>query len=149
MTPKAAAKYMVSRCSQPEVAAARRECFADMLKSLQASGIRVVGTMKGAALVERNGVVWSLNDNGGEINMNQVNDPTPSANAPYTAGGFMLDGATLAYRVRCIMTGEPIDWARGLSERHLNPKPTDPRRAMWGENDAAYPGDEAWSRIVD
>lgn len=145
MTPKAAAKSMVSRCRVPEIAAARRECFADMLKSLQASGIRFVGTMKGAALVERNGVVWSLNDNGGEIGLARVNDPGLSLMAAYTAGGHTLAGETVAYRVRHLMAGLPVDWAFGVPAV----EPTDARRAMFGENDEAYPGDEEWSRIVD
>ena len=128
--------------------------FADMVACFAAYNIRIVGMHLGGSLLIQNirhpyGAEWFLNDNGGEVNMGRGNAQAPAMNAPYTAGGFMLDGATLAYRVRCIMTGEPIDWTRGLSERHLNPKPTDPRRAMWGENDAAYPGDEEWSRIVD
>ena len=145
MTPKAAAKSMVSRCSQPEVAAARRECFAGMLAFLQKSGVRIVGTMKGAVLVEYGAVVWFLNDNGGEINMGRVNDSADCLNAPYTAGGHTLAGATVGYRVLCLMAGLPVDWAFGVPAV----QPAAPRRPMFGENGEAYPGDEEWSRIVD
>ena len=145
MTPKAAAKYMVSSCRYPEIAAQRRECFAYMLKSLQTSWIRVVGVMEGAALVERAGVVWSLNDNGGEIGLARVNDPGLSLMAAYTASGHTLAGETVAYRVRHLMAGLPVDWALGVPAV----EPMDARRSMFGENGEAYPGDEAWSRIVD
>lgn len=145
MTPKAAAKSMVSRCRIPEIAAARRECFAGMLASLKQSGIRVVGTLNGSALVERNGVVWSLNDNGGEIGLGRVNDPNVCLMAPYTAGGITLDGGTVAYRVRHLMAGLPVDWTLGVPAE----EPTDARRVMFGENDEAFPSQEEWSRIVD
>ncbi len=144
MTPKAGAWCMVSNC-YPEVAAARRECFAGLLKSLHVSGIRVVGTMKGAALVERSGEIWSLYDNGGEIGLGRVNDSAISLMAPYTAGGHTLAGETVAYRVRSLMAGLPVDWTLGVPAA----EPTDAHRAMFGENGEAYPGDEAWSRIVD
>ena len=144
MTPKAAAKYMVSNC-YPEVAAARRECFAGMLAFLQKSGVRIVGTMRGTVLVERADAVWFLNDNGGEINMGRVNDSADCLNAPYTASGHTLSGATVGYRVLCILDNEPIDWTLGVPAV----EPVDPRRSMFGENGEAYPGDEAWSRIVD
>lgn len=64
--------------------------------------------------MERNGVVWSLHDNGGEINMGRVNDSAPDMNAPYTAGGVMLAGATVGYRVLCLMADLPVDWAFGV-----------------------------------
>lgn len=95
--------------------------FSDMLACFGPYNIRIVGTMKGAILVENAtglpGPIFSVCDNGGEMNVAEINSRTPCRSAAYMESRRMIDGATLAYRVRQIMDGAPIDCALDLSSQ--------------------------------
>lgn len=99
----------------------RAKVFADMLACFAAYNIRVVGMTLGGSLLVRNARhpdydTWSICDNGGELNVEKVNDMASMRSLPYVAWGCMLDGATMAYRVRRVIDGEPIDYSLNLAD---------------------------------
>ncbi len=112
MSPMEAALWMTRNDSERGDRVAK---FADMVACFAAYNIRIVGMHLGGSLLVQNiqhpyGAEWFLNDNGGEFNMGRVNADDADRSAPYTAWGMLLDGATMAYRVRCIMNDEAIDY---------------------------------------
>ena len=54
--------------------------------------------------------MWSVSENGGELNVQPVNAPEEMRSVPYTAHGFYVDGGTMAYRVTQAIRGEAIDY---------------------------------------
>lgn len=98
----------------------RMRLFADTVACFHAFNIRVVGRLTSALIVQNErhpyGDLWFVNDNGGEFNMGRLNSGEPDIDVPYTAFGLMLDGATMAYRIRCTLDGTPIDWSGRLAD---------------------------------
>jgi hypothetical protein len=54
--------------------------------------------------------VWQICDNGGELNIMRVNDYESLRSIPFTCFRIPLDVFTMAYRLRCAVAGEQIDW---------------------------------------
>lgn len=121
MTPTDCATMLANGANHDDDRRTRRDLLATMLHCFVGYDDRVVGTLgSGAILIQRaawpHGDVFSLCDNGGEMNVDRVNGKEIGRSAPYTAHTRMLDGATLAYRVRCILDGDEIDYARDASD---------------------------------
>ena len=51
---------------------------------------------------------WTLIDNAGELNLVKINRPNSLRSVPYQTDRI-VDGATLAYRVRRVVDGEVMD----------------------------------------
>jgi hypothetical protein len=120
-TPTTYADILVSLSSHSEDRERRRELFATMLRCFAGFDMRVVGTLgSGALLIQRaawpHGDVFSLCDNGGEMNVDRVNGKEIARSAAYTSKCGLIDGATLAYRVRCILDDDEIDFTRDHSD---------------------------------
>lgn len=101
--------------------------LSDMIACFEAFEIRQVGTLQGAIVVEYKanagdpeapgGTVriwrrdlWTIYDNGGEFNVQRVNDDESHRSIPYTWFGLTLDGATMAWRIRKVLDVEEIDY---------------------------------------
>jgi hypothetical protein len=115
------ADILVSLSSHDDDRRARRELFATMLRCFHGYGMRVVGTFKSDALLIQRaawpyGDIFSLCDNGGELNVDRVNSKEIGRSAAYTNKWGLIDGATLAYRVRCILDADEIDFTRDASD---------------------------------
>ena len=98
----------------------RDKVFADMLACFGAYNLRVVGMTLGGSLLVRSTRhpdydTWSICDNGGELNVEKVNDMASMRSLPYVARGSMVDGGTMAYRVRCALDVSPIDYSLNLA----------------------------------
>jgi hypothetical protein len=98
----------------------RRALFADMIACFTAYNIRIAGELRRGALLVENatglaGDLFSIGDNGGEVNVARINSHVPSRDAPYTRYGVMIDGATLAYRIRRILDDAAIDYELDVS----------------------------------
>ena len=52
---------------------------------------------------------WTLTDNGGEYNLERVNDEASMVSVPYD-GHCLLDPGTVAYRLVQVLHGEAIDY---------------------------------------
>jgi len=85
--------------------------------------IRHVGEMGAVVLVRpgysdkpgRSYAVWSISDNGGELQVDRVNiDHEPGV--PYTAWSSKLNLCTMAYRIAMRILGEPIEWDLRLDD---------------------------------
>lgn len=118
--PSAHATLLASGAHYAEDRRARARLFSDMLACFPAYAIRIVGAMGSSTLLIQQDVgttetIFTLSDNGGEVNVFAVNASEPGRSAAYTASGRMVDGATLAYRVRMILTGEEIDYSLDLA----------------------------------
>jgi hypothetical protein len=92
----------------------RAALFADMIACFHAFNIRIVGAIKNALVIQNEawpyGDMWMLSDNGGELNVTRINSAELTRSEPYTWDGIVLDGATMAYRVRCVLDGDPVDY---------------------------------------
>lgn len=78
-------------------------------------GARVVGSLDGGAALVRDGYpgryrLWAIADNGGELNVEVVNDPASLRSVAYTVWQRPVNAATLAYRVHAAMRSLPIDY---------------------------------------
>lgn len=78
-------------------------------------GVRLAGELVGGGVLVRDGFegayrVWSITDNGGELNVQPVNDDAAMRSVPFTADGRMVNPATLAYRLHQAMRGREIRW---------------------------------------
>lgn len=98
----------------------RATMFADMLACFKAFNLRVIGSLHDGLLVQKIkypiGGIFVVSDNGGEVNVERVNDHTSLRSLPYVHNRSMIDGATLAYRVRCGIDGDAVDYARSYAE---------------------------------
>jgi hypothetical protein len=76
-------------------------------------GARVVGSAysESSMLLQRGYTYWFVSDNGGEFNVEPVNNPNDMVSIPTSWFGIDLDAATMAYRVACVMRGEAYDVA--------------------------------------
>lgn len=78
-------------------------------------GAQLVGEARGSLIVWRSSFplydYWLLTDNGGEVNVERVNDPESMRSVPLTFFGTQLDPGTVAYRIACVMAGDSIDYA--------------------------------------
>ncbi|RTL23236.1 MAG: hypothetical protein EKK55_13525 [Rhodocyclaceae bacterium] len=101
--------------NRPDDDDGRNPMFRDMLACFGAFNIRIVGSLTGGAILVENarhphGDTFAVSDNGGEVNIRRINGAELTRSEPYTAWSMMLDGATVAYRVRRAMDGEPVDY---------------------------------------
>lgn len=98
----------------------RESLWLDLIQSLGAYSIKVLGHLRGTLVVDVTsmgcGDLWTICDNGGELNVERINAPETLRSVPYTAHRTMLDGATMAYRVRCVIDDKPIDYACSLAD---------------------------------
>ena len=95
----------------------RAEMWRVMLESLWAFGLTVAGSLCGMTLVrDKARILWTICDNGGELNVERVNAPETMRSVAYTSWRVMLDGATMAYRVRCVVDGDEIEYDRSFAE---------------------------------
>ncbi len=95
----------------------RAEMWRTMLDCCKAFGLTVVGSLGGSAVIrDKARVLWTVCDNGGELNVERVNDAETMRSVPYAAWGGMLDGATMAYRVRCVVDDDAVDYSRSYAE---------------------------------
>lgn len=95
----------------------RAEMWCVMLECLGAFGLTVAGSLCGSTVVrDKARVLWSVCDNGGELNVERINAPETLRSVPYTSWGAMLDGATMAYRVRCVVDGGEVDYSKSYAE---------------------------------
>lgn len=94
--------------------AQRERVFSELVRSFWAFNVAIVGQMRGAILIQNAsapyGDVWSIGDNGGELNMERINSGQLSLDVPYLWWSTHLDGGTVAHRVRCVLDGKPIDY---------------------------------------
>ncbi len=72
-------------------------------------GIRQVGMMHGSNVVAKDGIYYTLHDNGGEININKINSGELTISIPSTGKG-LLSAETVAYRIANAINGIAIDW---------------------------------------
>lgn len=70
---------------------------------------------KWAWYVEFRGQVWSVSDNGGELQVDVVNGSRDSG-IGYVSWGFLVTPATAAHRVLSRMKGIPVDYHFSVSE---------------------------------
>ncbi len=99
----------------------RQKLFADMIACFKAYNIRVLGEMNDAILVANKdwpyGEIWSICDNGGELNIEVINKSDSIQSVAYSHNTCYTDGATLAYWIRVVMDGEAINY--NLTWEHL------------------------------
>lgn len=99
----------------------RENLWLDLIQSLGAFDIRVLGHVRGEIIVNdarpmAPSAWWLICDNGGELNVERVNDHESLRSVPYTNRHHsMIDGATMAYRVRCVLDDSPIDYGLSLT----------------------------------
>ena len=101
--------------------------YADMLACFAAFGVVVVGKLGESLVLDRQHLdgprsgsrvhdLWTVCDNGGELNVARINDSDSLRSIPYTSFGEVLDGATMAHRVRVVLDGEDINWSRRMGD---------------------------------
>ena len=54
--------------------------------------------------------VWTLADNGGEINVEKVNDQSTLVSVPYMSNGGGVTAEVMAYRIWQVLHGREIEW---------------------------------------
>lgn len=95
----------------------RAEMWRVMLECLGAFGLTVAGSLCGSTVIrDKAYALWTVCDNGGELNVERINAPETLRSVPYTSWGAMLDGATMAYRVRCVVDDCEIEYDRSFAE---------------------------------
>lgn len=55
--------------------------------------------------------LFSLSDNGGEVNVERINHSEEMRSIPSSSSKYLLTAETMAWRIWCAMTGEETDWA--------------------------------------
>ena len=92
--------------------------WSKVLKVLEFEGVRRVGELHGGAtdVVNFNGTLYMLSDNGGEINVEAINQPETLRSVPTTWFSHPLDAGTIGYRVSCALKGVAIDYSADMSE---------------------------------
>jgi hypothetical protein len=77
-------------------------------------GIKFKCKMNGGNIVahkpKHQEVFWILTDNGGEINVELLNSTQMVKSVPSTSDKFYVTSETIAYRIMCAITDQPIDW---------------------------------------
>lgn len=71
---------------------------------------RRAGRVGSSEVLSVNGVWWTVCDNGGELNVERVNDPESMRSMPYTDTWGTLDPTTMAYRIWCCLTDAEVDF---------------------------------------
>ena len=95
----------------------RAEMWRVMLECLNYFGLTVAGSLCGSTVVhDKARALWTVCDNGGELNVERINAPETLRSVPYTSWRTMLDGATMAYRVRCVVDGGEVDYSKSYAE---------------------------------
>lgn len=93
------------------------------------NGARVIGTVEGGVLVRRGFSdgqdAWWIIDNGGELNVERVNDPETLCSIPYTWHDRPVNAVTLGSRLFQAMAGrvDQIDWSDLEPEFTLDERP--------------------------
>lgn len=99
----------------PQRREAEQALFKNTLKRLRSQAVYVVAQVSGMAFVSYKGVIYSLADNGGEINVERVNWEFSGA-APMYWHDELLNPETMMYRVLALMKGDEVDWQLRLEE---------------------------------
>ncbi len=95
----------------------RAEMWRVMLECLNYFGLTVAGSLCGSTVIrDKARVLWTVCDNGGELNVERINAPETLRSVAYTSWRTMLDGATMAYRVRCVVDGGEVDYSKSYAE---------------------------------
>lgn len=81
--------------------------------------ISVVGPLRGGLVVEREGSWWQVADNGGELNVQRINDSASLVSIASTAHGASVDGETMAYRVAMVLRGEKFDYGLRVKDNDV------------------------------
>lgn len=104
----------------PGERAARAAMWRAMLECLGAFDIRIRGHIGAETIIDARhnyqGDWWYVCDNGGELNVGRINDHDTMRSIAYDTRRGMTDGATMAYRVRCVIDGDEIDYARSYRD---------------------------------
>ena len=84
-------------------------------------GGKVVGRLYAGGVLVRDSHpggyrMWVLSDNGGEINVEAVNDPDSLRSVPFTSDADPVSAPTLAYRIHAAIRGQEIDYRLTLDE---------------------------------
>lgn len=97
-------------------------------------GARPYGTLESGAALVRDGHdggyrIWSISDNGGELNVQPVNDDPAMRSVPFTVYDRVVNPFTLAYRIHQVMRGREIEWSALFPEFDGVMRPDQPVRA--------------------
>lgn len=95
----------------------REQMWYDMIACLGVFNVKVRGRLGADLVVDRSpnmgtGDLWVIADNGGELNIERINYPLSMRSIPYSEHRVIRDGATMAYRVRCVLDGLAVDYSR-------------------------------------
>jgi hypothetical protein len=96
--------------------------WAELIDSLGAFGLKIRGHLGADLVIESRDalgthpILWTVCDNGGELNVDRVNAAEIGRSVPYTAFRAMLDGGTMAYRVRCVVDDDAVDYGRSYAD---------------------------------
>lgn len=71
---------------------------------------------RSAAGIAGQGDLWTISDNGGEFNVEKVNQPETMHSVPYIARGGVVDAGTVAYRIAAVIKGGSIDYGAEWQE---------------------------------
>jgi hypothetical protein len=97
----------------------RAAMWRTMLECFGAFGLMVRGNIGAATVIDarhsNEGDWWLVTDNGGELNVYRINHDT-GRSVPCTAFRSMLDGGTMAYRVRCVVDDDAVDYSRSYAD---------------------------------
>lgn len=109
------------------------ELTARLLAFLAEQGVKVIGYAGGCVVVRAGYVWWTLCDNGGEINVEKVNDAVRPVSIPtYGYVRPALTVETVGAWVLAVIRGQPIDWRLHIEGRALYDA-----AALWGEDATA------------
>ena len=81
---------------------------------------QLVGEARGSLVIWRTVVglydYWLLTDNGGELNVERINEPDTMRSIPLDWFGAPLNASTIAYRIACVMDGNELDFAERMDD---------------------------------
>lgn len=103
---------------------ARDEMMAECIFVLVAGyGLDHCGTLRGCPIFADKwphaAYYYSVSDNGGEIHVHRINSSSPGESTAYETIDGRMNGATMAYRVQCVMRKEKIDYAMRLTNEDV------------------------------
>jgi hypothetical protein len=92
----------------------RAALLSDTIACLRAYKVEHAGSLRGSPVVADSwphaAYYFVINDNGGEFHVHRINSSTPGRSVAYETTKGDMDAGTMAYRIKCVMRGEKIDW---------------------------------------